>query len=60
MAKIINDYKARLMENELETNLNSSGCVLVTGPKCCGKTTLCNRYAKSLISLKTSNNVGLA
>ena len=54
------DYINRLMEKELERRLNSSGCVLVSGPKFCGKSTLCERYAKSLVSLKTSNAIRLA
>lgn len=54
------DYINRLMEKELERRLNSSGCVLVSGPKFCGKSTLCERYAKSSIGLKTSNAIKLA
>lgn len=53
-------YIKRLVENELETKLNSSGCVLVTGPKFCGKSTMCDRYAKSKVELKTTNSINLA
>ena len=53
-------YINRLMEKVLETKLNSSGCVLVTGPKFCGKSTMCNKYAKSITALKTENDVKLA
>ncbi len=54
------EYKKRLAENVLNDKLNSSGCVLVTGPKFCGKTTLCQRFAKSSVSLKNGNIIALA
>ena len=54
------EYRKRLAENILNEKLNSSGCVLVTGPKFCGKTTLCQRFAKSSISLKNGNTIALA
>ncbi len=53
-------YIKRLIEPVLERKLNSSGCVLVSGPKFCGKTTMCEQYAKSITSLKTSNQIELA
>ena len=53
-------YRKRLAENILNEKLNSSGCVLVTGPKFCGKTTLCQRFAKSSVSLKNGNTIALA
>ena len=59
MAKI-KDYIPRLAEKTLERKLNSSGCVVVSGPKFCGKSTLCNEYAKSTTTLKTSNAINLA
>lgn len=54
------EYRKRLAENILNEKLNSSGCVLVTGPKFCGKTTLCQRFAKSSVSLKNGNTIALA
>lgn len=59
MAKF-KDYIPRLAEKTLERKLRSSGCVIVTGPKFCGKSTLCNEYAKSVTSLKTTNDIELA
>ena len=53
-------YVERLMESVLEMKLNSSGCVLVTGPKFCGKSTMCLRHAKSVTELKTENDIALA
>lgn len=54
------EYRKRLAENILNEKLNSSGCVLVTGPKFCGKTTLCQRFGKSSVSLKNGNTIALA
>lgn len=59
MAKAI-DYIPRLAEQTLITKLNSSGCVVVAGPKFCGKSTMCEEYAKSVTALKTSNSIELA
>ena len=57
---MVKDYKKRLAEKMLEDNLNSIGCVVVSGPKFCGKSTMCERYAKSVYSLKTTNSINLA
>ncbi len=54
------EYIKRLAEKTLEQKLNSSGCVLVTGPKFCGKSTMCERFAKSTIQLKTTNEIEVA
>ncbi len=54
------DYVNRTIEPYFQRKLNSSGCVLVSGPKFCGKTTMCQHYAKSTISLKTTNAILLA
>lgn len=59
MAKV-KDYITRLAEQTLITKLNSSGCVLVTGPKFCGKSTMCEEFAKSATALKTTNAIELA
>ena len=53
-------YIERVIEPYLVRKMNSSGCVLVSGPKFCGKTTMCEYYAKSITSLKTSNAIKLA
>lgn len=54
------DYTHRLIENNLNRKLNSSGCVLVTGPKSCGKSTMCQQYAKSSFELNTTNAIEIA
>lgn len=53
-------YKKRLAEKILDIKLNSSGCVVVSGPKFCGKSTMCERFAKSVTPLKTTNAIALA
>ena len=53
-------YINRLIESELKRKLHSSGCVLITGPKFCGKSTMCNQYAQSSIALKTPQIIDLA
>ena len=59
MAKI-NNYIPRLAEQTLITKLNSSGCVVVAGPKFCGKSTMCEEFANSVTKLKTTNSIELA
>ncbi|MDO4940703.1 MAG: DUF4143 domain-containing protein [Erysipelotrichaceae bacterium] len=53
-------YIKRLAESVLIRKLHSSGCVLVSGPKFCGKTTMCKEYAKSSFALKDTNTIALA
>lgn len=59
MTKVKN-YIPRLTEKTLVAKLNSSGCVLVTGPKFCGKSTMCEEFARSVTALKTTNAIELA
>jgi len=54
------EYIKRLAEVNLDKKLHSSGCVLVSGPKFCGKTTMCKQFAKSLTALKDTNTIDLA
>lgn len=53
-------YYPRLVEKEIERKLRSSGAILVSGPKFCGKTTTCMRYQKSFIKLNTKQAIALA
>ena len=57
---MVEKYIKRLAEEDLYIKLNSSGCVLVSGPKFCGKSTMCERYAKSKSALNTTNMIELA
>lgn len=52
-------YYPRLIEKTIEKKLKSTGALLLTGPKYCGKTTTAKRYSKSEISLITSNVIEL-
>ncbi|MBP5541598.1 MAG: ATP-binding protein [Bacteroidales bacterium] len=53
-------YYPRLVENEIERALKTSGAVLVTGPKFCGKTTTCMLYQKSFVKLNTKQAIFMA
>jgi len=52
-------YKVRFIEREIEKKLRSSYAVNVVGPKFCGKTTTCNRFAKSEIKLISRDLIDL-
>ena len=53
-------YYERLIEKEIERKLKSSGAVLVSGPKFCGKTTTCMKYQKSFVKLNTKQAIAMA
>ena len=44
-------YIKRLFDDTLSFVLRSKGAVVVEGPKWCGKTTTCKRYAKEIVDL---------
>lgn len=46
------DYIKRVVDAELEEQLEASGAVLIVGPKWCGKTTSASRQAKSVIKMQ--------
>ena len=46
------EYIKRAVDTELAEQLESSGAVLIVGPKWCGKTTTASRQAKSIIKLQ--------
>ena len=45
-------YQKRIFDDELEFRLESSGAVLIEGPKWCGKTTTAKQQSKSVIELQ--------
>ena len=53
-------YRSRYIESTIERALASSGAVLVSGPKFCGKTTTCMRFQKSFVRLNNSQVISLA
>lgn len=58
------EYKKRIADQMLTDRLESSGAVLVEGPKYCGKTTLAKQQAGSILSMADpdtlSQNLALA
>lgn len=54
------EYKHRLIEKEIEDSLNRVGCIILYGPKYCGKTTTAKRYAKSLFSINSIDDIRFA
>lgn len=50
-------YYKRYIEKVIERKLKSSGAVLVTGPKFCGKTTTCLLFGNSVYRLNTKNSI---
>ncbi len=52
-------YYVRYIEKQIKEALEISGGVLVSGPKFCGKTTTCKRFASSLYSLDTKDKIQL-
>ena len=54
------EYLPRLIEKEIEVGFKTSGVVVVSGPKWCGKTETCKKFAKSKYVLDTKNKIELA
>lgn len=50
MAKEI--YLPRLIEKKIETSMLTNGCVVIEGPKWCGKSTTAGIFAKSVVKLQ--------
>jgi len=42
----------RLIEDKLEKQLKAAGCILIEGPKWCGKSTTAKRFSKTLVELQ--------
>ena len=53
------EYYNRYIERQIKEALEISGGVLVSGPKFCGKTTTCKRFASSLYALDTKEKIQL-
>jgi predicted AAA+ superfamily ATPase len=50
-------YRNRLIDAELRRKLDSSGAVLIRGPKSCGKTESALRVAQSVLRVDIDENV---
>lgn len=46
------DYIKRIIDKKITEKMQIMGCVLVKGPKWCGKTTTSNQFAKSVLELQ--------
>lgn len=53
-------YYQRLIEKEVDRKMKTSGAIVVTGPKFCGKTTTCMLYQKSFVILNTKQAIAMA
>lgn len=53
-------YLPRYIDELLKSKLRSSGAVLLSGPKFCGKTTTASQVCKSKFALTTKANIDLA
>lgn len=53
-------YYERLIERELQRKMQTSGAVVVAGPKFCGKTTTCMLFQKSFVKLSTKQAITMA
>ena len=53
----MSEYLKRIADQILTDKLESSGAVLIEGPKYCGKTTLAKQQAKSVLSMADPNTL---
>lgn len=53
-------YLKRYIEKDIKEALESSGVVVIAGPKFCGKTTTSSIFAKSIYTLNTKSKIELA
>jgi predicted AAA+ superfamily ATPase len=49
------EYMPRLVEDKLEKQLKATGCVVIEGPKWCGKSTTAKRFSKTTVELQRTN-----
>ena len=45
-------YLSRLIEEKLQRQMKAAGCIVIEGPKWCGKSTTAKRFAKTAIELQ--------
>ena len=46
------EYLPRLIEDKLEKQLKAAGCVVIEGPKWCGKSTTAKRFSNTVVELQ--------
>ena len=49
---MINNYISRIVEKEIQETMKAVGCVVIEGPKACGKSTTAEMFAKTTIELQ--------
>ena len=50
------EYIKRIVDEEIEKKLRTSGAVVIRGPKWCGKTTSAKQFAKSILEMQNPDN----
>jgi predicted AAA+ superfamily ATPase len=50
------NYLERLTDGPVEEAMRSAGCVLIEGPKWCGKSTTSRRFARTVVELQKPSN----
>ena len=48
-------YLPRLIEEKIQAQMNAVGCVVIEGPRWCGKSTTAKRFAKTIVELQKPN-----
>ena len=48
-------YIPRLIESTIEDQMRAAGCIVIEGPKWCGKSTTAERFAKTVVKLRNPN-----
>ncbi len=52
MTNTNNTYLPRIIEKPITESMKTNGCIVIEGPKWCGKSTTSERFAKSVIKLQ--------
>ena len=47
-------YLPRMIDDKIEKQMKASGCVVIEGPKWCGKSTTAKRFSKTVVELQRS------
>jgi len=53
------EYLPRLIEDKIEKQLKASGCIVIEGPKWCGKSTTARRFSKTVVELQRAKVLNL-
>ena len=48
-------YLPRLIETVIEDQMRAAGCIVIEGPKWCGKSTTAERFSKTVVKLRNPN-----